>query len=450
VTDPQPSACGHLAHAGGRLCPHLLVEDAEPGQVKVLTGDGAEHVRICDACDADDLAGRPVDLVVACVGCVERAAVADGGESRWRGWAGVRCRPTPVRTRRLGAVTASPGAPGCAPSRVGWFTLHGSAVRRHGPDGAVEVGEFPALPEDPPGEHGRRDRRRLRLHAARDGSAVALVQDHGRYGAVMECAGGEVVLHLDRGGHCAEQTPFPCAFTEHDGATVVVVGTDWNRLDAFALPDGRLLTPRVLTEVHRGRLFHGALRVSPDGTRILDDSWLWHPYGVPTHWELPRWVDGDVWQAEESTRLPHRAYLWDAPMCWIGEEYLVRWGIGDDDDHMLPGAVLVPVGPGGEELAFAGVPRGDFHSDGRLLFVVDGTGTTVWDPFTGERLAELVGFRPVGHDPFADEFLVRAGPARAERVRLVVDDRPVDRPASGRPAGRSRSDRPPVARGSTA
>jgi hypothetical protein len=41
-------------------------------------------------------------------------------------------------------------------------------------------------------------------------------------------------------------------------------------------------------------------------------------------------------------------------------------------------------------------------------------------PVTGERLAELVGFRPTGYDPFTDEFLVRAGPRRAERVRLVV------------------------------
>ena len=48
------------------------------------------------------------------------------------------------------------------------------------------------------------------------------------------------------------------------------------------------------------------------------------------------------------------------------------------------------------------------------------TGLTVWDPFTGERLAELVGFRPTGYNPFTDEFLVRAGPGRAERVRLVV------------------------------
>jgi hypothetical protein len=429
VTDPPTSSCGHLAHGGGRLCPHLLVEDVEASQVKVLTGDGAEHARICGACDADDLAGRPVDLVVACVGCVERAADADDGESRWRGWAGVRCRPTPVRARRLGAVAAAPDPRECAPSRVGWFTLRGSAVWRHGPEGAVEVAEFPTLPEDPAEGRDAGDRPRPRLHAARDGSAVALVQDYGRYGEVVDCATGEVVLPLDRGGRNVEQSPFPCAFTEHDGATVVVVGTDWNRLDAFALPDGRLLTPREFTGQRRGWLFHGALAASPDGSRILDDSWLWHPTGVPTHWDLARWLDGDVWQAEESTWLARRAYLWDAPMCWVSDEHVVRWGIGDDDEQMLPGAVLVPVGPGGGELAFAGVPRGDFHSDGRLLFVVDGTGTTVWDPFTGERLAELIGFRPIGHDPFADEFLVPTGPGRAERARLVVGDRPADRPA---------------------
>lgn len=93
-----------------------------------------------------------------------------------------------------------------------------------------------------------------------------------------------------------------------------------------------------------------------------------------------------------------------------------RAGAPGDDLEMLPGAVLVPVGPGGPEMSFAGVPRGDLHSDGRLLYVVGETGLTVWDPFAGERLAELVGFRPAGYNPFTDEFLVRAGPGRAERA----------------------------------
>jgi hypothetical protein len=195
------------------------------------------------------------------------------------------------------------------------------------------------------------------------------------------------------------------------------------RVDAFALPGGRLLTTREFTE-HRegGVLFHGALTISPDGTRILDDSWAWGPAGVPTYWDLRRWLRGDSWQAEDAVRLPQRLYLWDAPVCRVGDDHLVRWGIGDDDLEMLPGAVLVPVGPGGPEMSFAGVPRGDLHSDGRLLYVVGETGLTVWDPFAGERLAELVGFRPAGYNPFTDEFLVRAGPGRTERVRLMITD----------------------------
>lgn len=200
---------------------------------------------------------------------------------------------------------------------------------------------------------------------------------------------------------------------------MVVAATAWNRVDAFSLPGGRLVTERGPTSYSRGEdrpehyldYFHGALHVSPDGSRVLDDGWVWHPVGIPVLWHVTRWLDGDTWQAEAPRRLLYRSYLWDTPMCWVGDQHVAIWGVGDDDEAVIPGVCLVDVERGGPSRAFAGVARDALWSDGRLLFSRGDTGLSVWDPFTGERLAELVGFIPSAYNPFTDEFLVKEGQA---------------------------------------
>ncbi len=222
-------------------------------------------------------------------------------------------------------------------------------------------------------------------------------------------------------------TRFPCAFTEHLGEQVLLAGTDWNRVDAFAVPSGRLLTERGPTRYAQGETrpdhyvdyFQGALHVSPDGSRVVSDGWVWQPMGVPLLWDLARWLDGDVWQAEEASSLVQR-YLWDTTICWVGDECVAMWGIGEDDEAMLPGAILFSLTASTPTVAFAGTPRQQFWSNGRHLFAASDIGLTIWDPFTGERLGELIGFQPQSYNPYTDEFLVKDGYRRAERVRLVI------------------------------
>ena len=416
-------ACGHVALAHrSMLWAHLLGEGDHDAYVRQLLGDGLSSDYVCKACGELD----EVELIAVCEGCVARVTESELGSVR--GWATVKQRAARISMQRLGslgAVLAFPGA--VAPCRDGWLTVgQNFVVRHHGARGGREVATLPPLPEETDPAATRKAA--LALHASRDGSAVALVRDYGRYGVVASTGSGEVLMHLDRGEHRVDLTRFPCAFAERDSAPVLVAGTDWNRVDAWALPSCRMLTERGPTRFVRGAdrpghyldYFHGALRVSPDGTRVVDDGWVWLPVGVPLLWDLSRWFAGDTWQAEDAAALQQRNYLWDAPMCWINDDHLALWGVGDDDATVLPGVTLLSLSDG-SATCFPGVPRQNFWSDGSHLFVRSEIGMTVWDPFAGERVAELVGFHPLSYNPYLDEFLLGDDHGATDRVRLVVD-----------------------------
>jgi hypothetical protein len=415
--------CGHVALASGsRLCRHLLGEHADDDHVQRLLGRGLACDYFCIDCDKL----QTVDLVTACEGCVGRVAANE--PEAVRGWASVVPRVAAVSMQRLGGFELKlPFPGGIAPYRDGWMTLgYSSVVHQHGVDGSREVCTFPPLPDET--SPAAAAKTVVTLYSARDGSAVTLVRDYGRYGTVASTVTGETILNLDRGDYRVELTRFPCSFTEHRGVQVLVAGTDWNRVDAFALPTGQLLTERGPTSSNEGEpepdhdfdYFQGALHVSPDGMKVVDDGWIWHPFGIPLLWDLSRWLGGDTWQAEDATSLMQRLYLWDTPMCWVGDEHIAIWGVGNDEDTVIPGAMLLSLAGTSSPVSFAGVPRTQFWSNGSLLFVPSDIGLTVWDPFMGERLAELVGFSPLSYNPYTDEFLVKDGHRRAQRVRLVV------------------------------
>ena len=153
-----------------------------------------------------------------------------------------------------------------------------------------------------------------------------MVNDFGHHGQVLDLHTGSVTATLHGGDYRPDTVPFSLAFTEHAGRTVVVHRTEWNRLDITEAATGRLLTGRTLDAGKPGHppehyldYFHGALYVSPDGRYVADDGWVWHPVGMPTVWDLRRWLDGSVWESEEGPsrqRLCLRAYHWNSPMCW--------------------------------------------------------------------------------------------------------------------------------------
>ncbi|MDT7783922.1 MAG: hypothetical protein QOF58_2341 [Pseudonocardiales bacterium] len=358
--------CGHVAAAGKpRLCGHLLVEEP-PSHYRVLTG---VRVRFDLACE--DCADSPV-LLTACEGCVDRAC--EYGWSDVLGWKGtpevlhedrelqgVRSQVCDVRMLNDRCL---------APLPDGWlaFTAAGLVTLSGGVAHEVKL-----VDED----HGKA---LPALHTSPDGRHAAVVLDYGRKGVVVDLRSGAVVVELDRGRYHSDTTPFPVAFLPGGR---VVAGSDWNRLSVFDLATGALLWQ----EDTGGHNFHGRLTVSPTGRWVLDDSWFWHPLGIPQVY------DADF---QRVVALADRAYAWDQPVAWVSPDVVAIQRIGADDEAMLDGVELYEVPSGRALEPFAG-PVGRMWGRAGLLYVSGEAGLEVWEPSRGARIVLVPGFRPVAH-----------------------------------------------------
>lgn len=277
--------------------------------------------------------------------------------------------------------------------------------------------------------------RRRRLHATPDCRYAAVVNDYGTFGEVLDLGTGKPTMALDNHGYHQETVPFSLAFTERDGRAVVIHRTDWNRLDASDAATGALLTGRGPTELRHGGdrpdhyldYFHGALHISPDGRRVLDDGWIWQPYGVPVVWDLDKWLGGDVWESEDG---PSRRHLltrddWDRAVVWLDADRVALAGLGDDADGTHPGVRVFDTAlevtgaratPGCvQTIAFEG-PDGRLFCHGTLLFASAADGLTVWDPQDGTLLVTVPGYSPGQLHPATGEFAELAADGRGVRL----------------------------------
>jgi hypothetical protein len=418
IVDVLP--CGHVAVAGtSRMCRHLFGSAGEE-HVGLLTGRGLDFDVCCPACDRAAQAGSEPDLVPACEACLEpylndvdhRWLVA------WRGSPEVLERPeafdptvvdVPVPVRAVDLV------PVADKRRSVWLLLddEGRIGRFIADTGEWTMVARATVPEEPDHQPWAGHALRRRLHASPRGDFAAVVNDFGRYGQVIDLRTGQSTVALDGGDYCAETVPLSVAFIEHRGRIVVVHRTAWNRLDVTDAGTGELLTARQLPDrrgdepiaEHDLNYFHGTLYASPDGHRLADDGWVWHPIGIPCVWEVGRWLDDNVWESEDGPSrldLCQRDYHWNVPMCWTAEDRLAVSGIGGDDEAMLAGVRVFDVTTGAEGTAFAG-PTGGFFADGRRLFAANPTGLETWDLDTGERNGVVPGFVPTRHHTGAGE-----------------------------------------------
>jgi hypothetical protein len=250
---------------------------------------------------------------------------------------------------------------------------------------------------------------KTRLHISRRGEFAAVVNDYGLHGQVIDLRSGIVTLELDGGDYLPRLVPFSFAFAELQGRTIAVHRTVWNRLDMSDASDGQLLSQRQREErsEHYLDYFHGALYVSPSGTRILDDGWVWHPVGMPVSWSLDRWLSQNPWESEDGpTRrvVCARESYWDHAMTWVSEELVAIEGV--DGVQIFDVTAAGPAGEGWrddlpwarERIAFPG-PAGRFFSSGQSLYSADATGLSVWDPHTGARTAHVDAFQPTHRHP---------------------------------------------------
>jgi hypothetical protein len=224
-------------------------------------------------------------------------------------------------------------------------------------------------------------------------------------------------MTLDGEDYHSDTVPFAFAFAQVKGQIIAVHRREWNRLDVSDPATGMLLTPRSPTSCERGEekpshyldYFHGALSISPNYVRIADDGWVWHPVGIPTIWDIERWLDGNVWESEDGpTRreVTSRSYCWNRPLLWLDDSHLIVGGLGDDDDNMIEGVGIFQCdeSPPREILSFAG-PAGTMFVQGNTLYSTLRTDMMRWDARDGCLTGQLPGFVPTHQHPGTRELV---------------------------------------------
>ena len=272
----------------------------------------------------------------------------------------------------------------------------------------------------------------------------AIYQTSNRHACVFTLETGVITARIDRGEYHPENSSFPIAFFQASGRTLLVAATNWNRLDIIDPSTGTVLTNREPPsykrdeprQLHYLDYFHAQVVISPDGRWIVDNGWVWHPWGYVRSWNICDWLEQNPWESEDgpSTRtLAGRAYYWDGALCWVDDSTVAIWGFGRDDEWLIPAVCLFDVRNGCETRWFPGPecrrPRAwppkklapSLFFDRYLFSVHDEQGTSVWDVSTGERLLEDSSFAPICYHARSMEFLsLRPGGVRLSRLTTVA------------------------------
>ncbi len=256
----------------------------------------------------------------------------------------------------------------------------------------------------------------------------AVYEASGQFGFVFDMRTGEIAMRLDRKDYRPENSRYPLAFFVAENRTLLVTATDWNRLDIIDPSTMDVLTKRTHPASNPGETlpehyldyFHSQLLVSPKNNWIVDNGWVWHPVGVIRSWNLLDWLTRNPWESEDgpSVRsLASRLYFWDGPICWIDNTTVAIWGWGTDDEWLVPAVRLVDVVSGRELKWFAGPMAGPGSAwppknsppslifDEYLFSINKGTGTSVWDIGTDERVHCDSSFAPIQFHRRSKEFL---------------------------------------------
>lgn len=260
---------------------------------------------------------------------------------------------------------------------------------------------------------------RYRLHVSPDNKYAAIVCDKGQYGLVVEVSSGAVTMHLNGGDYYADTVPFSACFVQYKNRNVLIHRTSWNRLDASDPADGKPLTDRHIAPYESGGempehyldYFHGQLLASPDGSRIFDDGWFWHPVSIPRAWSITEWLSSNPWESEDGASIVDLSYRddWNTPACWISEQHIALWGVWDEEESQDAGQgtgvrifdVTERTQPSDGQwlLEVHAKSIESMFSDGRCLYIAADTGTTVWDLASRSLIADLPGFTARWHSP---------------------------------------------------
>jgi hypothetical protein len=421
-------ACGHdQPEFGAPVCAHVRAcRQPWLSYVRWYIGIKLDAELLCRPCADEREKGAHLAVAYVCEQCFTHATTEVCDLVGVRGAPGVLDRPEPLDATLvnsplptgLGAIVDI--APLDGIQRSIWLMLveDGRLIRFDADTGDSTVVAVSTVPREPDHEPFAGRPLSPRVHVSSHGDFAAVVNDYGRNGQLIDLRSGRVALTLDGGDYHPETVPFSFAFVEINGRSLAIHRTDWNRLDVSDPATGELLTGRGPTRYARGEerpphyldYFHGGLTVSPRNSGVIDDGWVWHPVGIPTIWDLRRWILENPWESEDGpSKLDTcaRSYYWDRAVAWIGETRIAVAGIGDDDSAMVDGARLFDIPEAGlegdawhedrpvaREIAIVPGPAGSFFSDGASLFSADPTGLSRWDPATGARTGRIATFHP--------------------------------------------------------
>jgi hypothetical protein len=433
--------CGHLEDGADSLpiCEHLF--ENKDGDDRLLpyhrffTGNGIESRFLCAQCEQEAERREP-PLRLACSECFDEALGQNGTCLGFGGAPGFLQRQTSLRFAHERVELTAPlrgrildVQPISSASTSQWVTLTTDGVLYTldldgGTSTLLARVEMP-LEYTPEYDSAHLQREKLSLYLSPGGDTAAVVQNYGLHGSMIDLADGRELMRLGRENHCAWASPFPLAFVEREGRTLLIHGTSWNRLDISDPRTGELLTPRQVvrtehvTAEHYLEYFHFRLAPSPEGGWIAEDGWVWHPIGMVVTWSLDRWLQQNVWESEDG---PSRKRLvtrveWDQPLCWLDDRRLAVWGSGEGEPVCSNGALGWGENPAfvpavrifdvvsGEEVRWFAGPRGALFFDEHLFSCSGVIGTAVWDAATGERLHHDPTCRPTRYHRGTKQFL---------------------------------------------
>lgn len=261
-----------------------------------------------------------------------------------------------------------------------------------------------------------------------NGRFAAVVNRWGLHGVVLNLSSGQIIMNLERGTYCAQYCDFPLIMLDRDNHSLLIHGTDWNRVDITDLDTGKLLTERDSPKYVSGQIpehyldyFHSSLLLSPNGEWIADNGWGWGSSSLTVIWNFKQWLETNVWESEDGHsrhELFYREHRVD-PLCWIDPKTLAIWGYDkEEEDTALPPILRIFDVISGEEVrSFCG-PEGELFFDEYLFSCSAEQGTAIWNVQTGERLHLDTAFCPTRYHPGTRQFLTLIDEASFQMSRL--------------------------------
>lgn len=286
----------------------------------------------------------------------------------------------------------------------------------------------------------------LQIVISPNGKYAAVSNQRGRYGVLFDLHSKEQLpIQLQRDGYHSDKSVFPLAFTEiPQGRTLLIHGSKWNRLDITDVLSGENLSERTspgyntetnTTNEHYLEYFHGQLHVSPDGKKVTETGWIWHPVAETRCWNIEEWLENNRWESEDGASL-HRLWSslldWDVPMAWLDSDTLAVWGKLDEDmidkedaknEEVEMNSVVWFDVISGKRLgrllsapAYTMTPYTTLFpytqakmvaANGQIFLWDDGVDFSVWNIETGQCEATKLGFQPDLYHASSGLFLVR-------------------------------------------